>query len=62
MNTPETITVEFTPNELRVVENALQSFISDFGHDEFEIRQSARDVFVKLTAAAESTAAKASAK
>jgi len=41
-------TIELTDEELRVVRNALQSFLEDFGHDEADILRSIKKVLVKL--------------
>jgi hypothetical protein len=41
-------TIELTDEELRVVGNALQSFLEDFGHDEADILRSIKKVLAKL--------------
>jgi hypothetical protein len=41
-------TIELTDEELRVVRNALQSFLEDFGHDEADILRSIKQVLAKL--------------
>ena len=41
-------TIEFTDEELRVVRNALQSFLEDFGHDEADVLRSIKSVLAKL--------------
>jgi hypothetical protein len=41
-------TIELTDEELRVVRNALQSFLEDFGHDEADILRSIKKVLAKL--------------
>jgi hypothetical protein len=41
-------TIELTDEELRVVRNALQSFLEDFGHDEADILRSIKRVLAKL--------------
>jgi hypothetical protein len=41
-------TIELTEEELRLVRNALQSFLEDFGHDEADILRSIKQVLAKL--------------
>jgi hypothetical protein len=41
-------TIELTEEELRVVRNALQSFLEDFGHDEADVLRSIKQVLAKL--------------
>ena len=41
-------TLELTDDELRVVRNALQSFLEDFGHDEADVLRSIKQVLAKL--------------
>jgi hypothetical protein len=41
-------TIELTEEELRIVRNALQSFLEDFGHDEADILRSIKNVLAKL--------------
>jgi hypothetical protein len=41
-------TIELTEEELRVVRNALQSFLEDFGHEEADILRSIKQVLAKL--------------
>ena len=41
-------TLELTDEELRLVRNALQSFLEDFGHDEADILRSIKQVLAKL--------------
>lgn len=41
-------TIELTEEELRIVRNALQSFLEDFGHDEADILRSIKQVLAKL--------------
>jgi hypothetical protein len=43
-----TMTVELTDTEWRLVEAALHSFLSDFGHDEAELIEQIRSVLAKL--------------
>ena len=41
-------TIELTEEELRIVRNALQSFLEDFGHDEADVLRSIKNVLAKL--------------
>ena len=41
-------TIELTEDELRLVRNALQSFLEDFGHDEADVLRSIKRVLGKL--------------
>jgi hypothetical protein len=41
-------TIELTEEELRLVRNALQSFLEDFGHDEADLLRSIKRVLAKL--------------
>jgi hypothetical protein len=41
-------TIELTEEELRLVRNALQSFLEDFGHDEADILRNIKQVLAKL--------------
>jgi hypothetical protein len=41
-------TIELTEEELRIVRNALQSFLEDFGHEEADILRSIKQVLAKL--------------
>ncbi len=41
-------TIELTAEELRLVRNALQSFLEDFGHDEADILRAIKQVLAKL--------------
>jgi hypothetical protein len=41
-------TIELTEEELRIVRNALQSFLEDFGHDEADVLRSIKSVLAKL--------------
>jgi hypothetical protein len=41
-------TIELTEEELRIVRNALQSFLEDFGHEEADILRSIKNVLAKL--------------
>jgi hypothetical protein len=41
-------TIELTEEELRVIRNALQSFLEDFGHDEADVLREIKQVLAKL--------------
>lgn len=41
-------TIEVTAEELRIIRNALQSFLEDFGHEEADILRSIKAVLAKL--------------
>jgi hypothetical protein len=41
-------TIELTDEELRLVRNALQSFLEDFGHEEADILRSIKQILAKL--------------
>lgn len=41
-------TIELTEEELRLVRNALQSFLEDFGHDEADVLRSLKQILAKL--------------
>jgi hypothetical protein len=41
-------TIELTEEELRLVRNALQSFLEDFGHEEADILRAVKQVLAKL--------------
>ena len=41
-------TIELTEEELRLVRNALKSFLEDFGHDEADLLRSIKRVLAKL--------------
>ena len=41
-------TIELSEEELKVVRNALQSFLEDFGHDEADVLRSIKQVLAKL--------------
>ena len=40
--------IELNDEELRLVRNALQSFLEDFGHDEADVLRSIKQVLAKL--------------
>jgi hypothetical protein len=41
-------TIELTDEELRLVRNALHSFLEDFGHEEADVLRSIKQVLAKL--------------
>ena len=41
-------TIELTDEELRLVRNALQSFLEDFGHEEADLLRAIKRVLAKL--------------
>jgi hypothetical protein len=41
-------TIELTDEELRLVRNALQSFLEDFGHEEADVLRAIKQVLAKL--------------
>jgi hypothetical protein len=41
-------TIELTEEELRIVRNALHSFLDDFGHEEADVLRSIKAVLAKL--------------
>jgi hypothetical protein len=41
-------TIELTDEELRLVRNALHSFLDDFGHEEADVLRSIKQVLAKL--------------
>jgi hypothetical protein len=43
-----THTIELNEEELRIVRNALQSFLEDFGHEEADILRLIKSVLAKL--------------
>jgi hypothetical protein len=43
-------TIELTEEELRLVRNALQSFLEDFGHEEADILRALKQILAKLPA------------
>ncbi len=48
---PDQTAVSFTATELRLVESALRSFLSDFGHDESELVLQTRTLLDKVSSA-----------
>jgi len=43
-----TQTVELSDEELRIIHNALRSYLQDFGHDEADILHAVKDLLDKL--------------
>jgi hypothetical protein len=43
-------TIELTEEELRLVRNALQSFLEDFGHEEADLLRAIKQILAKLPA------------
>jgi len=50
-------TIELTPDELRLVREALQAFLDDFGHDEMDVVRQVKALLGKLPDEAPSPAA-----
>jgi hypothetical protein len=50
------VTIELTDAELRVVQSALRSYLSDFGHDEATELRAIKQLVAKLAGYAEPTA------
>lgn len=50
MTTGPTMSLELTGDELRILRGALESFISDFGHDEADVIRLVRGVLAKVDA------------
>jgi hypothetical protein len=46
-------TIELTDDELRLLRNALKSFLDDFGHDEADVVEAIRALLEKIPAAAD---------
>jgi len=44
-------TIELTPDELRLVREAVHAFLDDFGHEEQEVVNALRAVLTKIEAA-----------
>jgi hypothetical protein len=44
-------TIELTPDELRLVREALRAFLNDFGHEEQDVVNAVRAILAKLDAA-----------
>jgi hypothetical protein len=43
-------TIELTPEELRLVREALRAFLDDFGHEEQDVVNALRAILLKLDA------------
>ena len=43
-------TIEFTDEELRIVQQALRSYLDDFGHEEADVLRLIKQVLAKLPA------------
>lgn len=43
-------TIELTPEELRLVREALRAFLDDFGHEEQDVVNAVRAVLAKIEA------------
>jgi hypothetical protein len=41
-------TIQLTEEELRLVRNALHSFLEDFGHDQADLLRSIKQILAKL--------------
>jgi hypothetical protein len=46
------ISIELTADELQLLRNALETYLSDFGHDNHDVVRRTHDVIAKLAAAA----------
>lgn len=44
------VVLELTPAQRRLVENALQTYLSDFGHEDYDLIAETRAVLAKLQA------------
>ena len=45
------VTIELTDDELRLLRNALKSFLDDFGHEEADVVQAIKALLAKIPAA-----------
>ncbi len=52
MSTPAVTVVELTDEELRLVNSALHTFLSGFGHEEADIVHAVQRLLTKLSSAA----------
>ncbi|MFL5960959.1 MAG: hypothetical protein ACJ75G_11925 [Gaiellaceae bacterium] len=50
-------TIELTPDELRLLREALHSFLDDFGHEEIDVVRKIKALLAKLPEEASSPAA-----
>ena len=41
-------TIELTDDELKIIHNALRSYLEDFGHDEADILRQLKELLAKL--------------
>ena len=48
MGVEETRTVDLTDEELRIIHNALRSYLEDFGHDQADILRAVKALLAKL--------------
>ena len=44
-------TIELTDDELRLLQNALHSYLDDFGHEEADVLRRIKEILAKLPAA-----------
>ncbi len=45
------VTIELTDDELRLLRNALKSFLDDFGHEEADVVEAIKTLLAKIPAA-----------
>jgi hypothetical protein len=57
MTTPTGVDIRLTDDELRLIKNALRSFVTDFGHDEADILHATQVLLAKLQAISAKTPA-----
>ena len=43
-------TIDFTPEELRLLQNALHAYLDDFGHEEADVLRDVKALIAKLQA------------
>jgi hypothetical protein len=53
MDTQSTISVDLTESELAIVKNALEAFLTDFGHDEADVLHEIHLALAKINAVAQ---------
>lgn len=58
MTAPGVVRIEFSTDEMRLLRSAVESFASEFGHDESDIRHAAQHLVAKLRQAAEPVTAR----
>jgi hypothetical protein len=51
MTTSTAVPIRLTADEVRLLRNALATYIADFGHDEAEIQDAARELLARLSTA-----------